>query len=158
MRGPAYGLRGWMFPRGEGFAPSADVGGKAVGVGRTPRSSVVEIRGRRLRDQRIDDAPLLFERVGATETTRVTLHRVFQETLVRLGSVTEHLVVLHFEVDRPRRQLVARGLRLEMQHDAVVRTQPEAQEVRLGIAVSCIGEQQTWRRLEFDDRLSGGDR
>src|SRR5437773_276667 len=79
MRPRAYGLRSRVFPRGEGFAPATDVCREAVRVGWTPRPLVVEVHRRRLGDERVDDAPLLFEGVGATEAARVTFHRVFEQ-------------------------------------------------------------------------------
>jgi len=76
-----------VFPRGKGFAPAAEVGGQPVRVGRPPGAAVVQVHRRRLGDERIDDAPLLFQRVGPAKAARVTLHRVFEETLVRPGKV-----------------------------------------------------------------------
>src|SRR5258708_35043541 len=68
----SYELRSGVFARGERLAPAADIGRESVGVGRTPGALVVEVHRRRLGDERIDDSPLLFERVRATGAPRVT--------------------------------------------------------------------------------------
>ena len=86
-----------MFPRGERFAPAAHVGGEAVRVGRAPCPLVVEVGRRRLRDEGIDDAPLLFERVGATETARVA----FQSSpLAFVSTWRSPVLLIHGDDDR----------------------------------------------------------
>src|SRR4051812_19922702 len=99
-------LRG-VFTGREGLAPAADVGGEPVGVGRSPRALVVRVRRRWVGHDRIDDPPLLLERVGAAEAAGIAFHRVLEQPLVRLGAVTEHPLVRHLEVDGPRDELVA---------------------------------------------------
>src|SRR3954464_9934017 len=103
-----------VFTGGEGLPPAADVGGQTVRFRRPPRALVVEARGRRVGDHGVDDAPLLFERVPPAEPARIALHRVLEEALVGLGAMTEHALVRHLEVDRPRGERVARCLGLEV--------------------------------------------
>src|SRR5437764_1480423 len=88
------------------FDPAADVAREAVGLARPPGALVVQADLRRVGHHLIDDPPLLLECIGPAEAARVTVHRVFEQALVRLGPLAEDPLVLHLEIDGLRLHLV----------------------------------------------------
>ncbi len=93
-----------------------------VDLDRPVHPLVVEVEPGWVDEQRLDDAPLLVERVGLTEAAGVTEDGVLEQPLVHVLARPERRLVGDLEVDRLRGQLLAGSLRLEVQDDAVIGT------------------------------------
>ena len=109
---------------------------------------MIEADGVGVRQRLFEDAPLLVEGVGAPEPSGVAGHRIFEKPLIGLLSSTEHGVKAHLEIHGSARQLIAWSLGLEVEHDAVVLAEAEAQVVGMGSLRACGGEEKPRRRLQ----------
>ena len=134
-------------------APAASV----LRHARTPRAAVVQAHRVGVGEGGFEDPPLLVEGVGPPEPAGVADHGVLEEPLVRLLALAEDVVEGHLEVDRSGDELVARHLRLEVEHHAVVPAEPEAEVVGVRRGRPGRREQQPGRGVELDDGLGGGD-
>ncbi len=137
----------------ERLVPTADWSGQHVCFAGTPGATPVQVHGRWIVEDRLHDPPLLLQRVGPAEAPGVACEGVLEQPLIGLLTLSQHLAEVDLEVDWPAAQLVSRHLRLQVQHDAIVLAEPEAQMVRVRGTGSRWREQQPRWRVELDDRL-----